>query len=245
MPIFSNPVVLPILFTIFGFLAGALVASIIFGRMNKGEGSSSELPEGLEKGRHQVAARLWKDLKSGRLLIELDDEIHTSSQTLSNVQKLQLTSTQRELGSWLNIPPIVAAPTPVQPPPAAAPLVSPLPATVNPTYPPAPAYRSGQANPPTKPNAKDGTKVPEHPSTMVEQIDQILQEMLENSPLKNRGIKLQDDPRLGAVVWVGITRYVGVDTVDDPEVKQVLRAAVNEWEHRTEKDPRWAWKSEG
>lgn len=242
MPTFSNPVILPLLFTIFGFLAGALIASIVFGKMNKGEGSSSELPEGLEKGRHELAARLWKDRKSGGLLVEMNDEIHTSSQTLSNVQKLQLTSTQRELGSWLNIPAVVEAPAPVKP--VAVPLpASPAPAAVDPSMPPVALNRPAQANAPTKP--KDEAKVPERPTTMVDQIDEILQEMLENSPLKNRGIKLQNDPRLGAVVWIGITRYDGVDSVDDPEIKQLLRTAVDEWERRTEKDPRWTWKQQG
>jgi len=244
MPTFSNPVILPLLFTIFGFLAGALIASIVFGKMNKGEGSSSELPEGLEKGRHELAARLWKDRKSGSLLVEMNEEIHTSSQTLSNVQKLQLTSTQRELGSWLNIPLVAEAPAPVTPVAAPLPITAPTAADASmPLAAPVLSNRPAQANAPTKP--KDEAKVPEHPSTMVDQIDEILQEMLENSPLKNRGIKLQNDPRLGAVVWIGITRYDGVDSVDDPEIKQLLRTAVDEWERRTEKDPRWAWKQQG
>ena len=48
----------------------------------------------------------------------------------------------------------------------------------------------------------------------------------------NKGIRLVEDPKEGAVVWVGLEHYAGVDAVKDPEVKALLKAAVGEWERR-------------
>lgn len=76
---------------------------------------------------------------------------------------------------------------------------------------------------------------PVKPLSMVGQIDEILQAMLKESPMLNRGIKLMEDPRRGVVVWVGLDQYVGIDSVADQEVKKIIRAAVAEWERRNEK----------
>lgn len=68
------------------------------------------------------------------------------------------------------------------------------------------------------------------------QVDEILQENLENSPLKNRGIRLMELPDRGMVVMVGMDQYDGVDAVPDPDVQGVIRSAVAEWEARMTED---------
>ncbi len=70
------------------------------------------------------------------------------------------------------------------------------------------------------------------PKSIVEQINEILQEKLLSSPLGNKGVRLVEDPKLGVVVWVGLNHYNGVDAVTDPEVKAILRSAAAEWEQR-------------
>ncbi len=70
--------------------------------------------------------------------------------------------------------------------------------------------------------------------SIVEQINDILQETIKDTPLAGRMIRLVEDPREGVVVWVGLDRYPGVDSVPDPEIKAALRKAANEWERRTE-----------
>lgn len=69
-----------------------------------------------------------------------------------------------------------------------------------------------------------------------EQIDEILQEMLEDSPLKSRAIRLMELPTKGMVVMVGLNQYQGVDTVPDEDVRNIIHAAVAEWEQRVTED---------
>ena len=68
--------------------------------------------------------------------------------------------------------------------------------------------------------------------SIAEQIDEILQEMLENSPLRTRAIRLMELPNKGMVVMVGLNQYEGIDAVPDEDVKHLLRSAVAEWERR-------------
>jgi len=70
------------------------------------------------------------------------------------------------------------------------------------------------------------------PKSIAAQIDEILQEMLENSTLATRAIRLLELPNKGMVVMVGLEQYEGVDGVPDEEIKKVIRAAVAEWERR-------------
>ena len=70
------------------------------------------------------------------------------------------------------------------------------------------------------------------PLSMIEQIDQILQLKLVNTPLASLGIKIQDVPDGGVVVIVGNNKYEGVGDVPDPEIKSLLQAAVAEWEKK-------------
>src|SRR6266508_847793 len=69
-------------------------------------------------------------------------------------------------------------------------------------------------------------------NSIVGQIDSILQARLEGTALGERGIFLTQSPEGGVVVYVGLTRYNGVDDVPDPEIKAAIRAAISEWEDR-------------
>ena len=64
------------------------------------------------------------------------------------------------------------------------------------------------------------------------QIDTILQERLTGTPLEERGIFLTESADGGVIVYVGLTRYHGVDEVPDPEIKAAIREAIQEWEKK-------------
>ena len=66
----------------------------------------------------------------------------------------------------------------------------------------------------------------EKPLSIVEQINDILQEMMRGTPLESKGVRLMEDPRKGVVVWVGLVPFAGVDAVTDPEIKEALRPVV-------------------
>jgi hypothetical protein len=70
------------------------------------------------------------------------------------------------------------------------------------------------------------------PTSMVTQIDDILQARLIGTPLENLGIRLTESPRGDPVVIVGDKSYAGVGEVTDPAVQAALRAAIAEWERK-------------
>ena len=70
------------------------------------------------------------------------------------------------------------------------------------------------------------------PKSIAAQIDEILQEMLEHTPLASRGIRLMEFPNRGLVVLVGLDQYEGVDAVPDEDIRALIRTAVQEWERR-------------
>ena len=74
---------------------------------------------------------------------------------------------------------------------------------------------------------------PSAPATsIVSQIDSVLQARLAGTALEERGIFLTQSPEGTVNVYVGLTRYNGVDEVPDPEVKAAIRAAISEWEDK-------------
>ena len=73
---------------------------------------------------------------------------------------------------------------------------------------------------------------PAAPLSIVGQIDEILQARLAASPLAETGIRLQESPEGGVIVWVGLQKFMGVSEVTDPEVQAIIRAATSEWEKK-------------
>jgi hypothetical protein len=69
-------------------------------------------------------------------------------------------------------------------------------------------------------------------NSIVSQIDSVLQARLDGTPLGERGIFLTQSPEGGVIVYVGLTRYNGVDDVPDPAIKAAIRDAISEWEDR-------------
>lgn len=69
-------------------------------------------------------------------------------------------------------------------------------------------------------------------NSIVGQIDSVLQSRLAGTPLEERGIFLAQSAEGGVSVYVGLTRYNGIDDVPDPEIKAAIRAAISEWENK-------------
>ncbi len=62
------------------------------------------------------------------------------------------------------------------------------------------------------------------------QIDEILQEMIADTPFEQRGITVNDTPDHGVMVTLDGKQYPGVKDVPDEEVRNLIRSAVAEWE---------------
>ncbi len=68
------------------------------------------------------------------------------------------------------------------------------------------------------------------PMSIVEQVDEVLQEILEEKGLTSKKIRLTEMPNKGVIVWTGKEFYEGIDSVPDEEVKALIKAAVKRWE---------------
>lgn len=161
--------------------------------------------------------------ENGYLALDLDGaRVDTSALTVD--QRKRLIEMLNVIRPWLEgrpaPAPTIPPPPPAQPMPAAQPQTSSAPQPI----PPAAALVNA---------AKPKDDRPAAPATsIVGQIDAILQERLNGTPLDARGIYLSQSPEGGVIVNVGLQKFNGIDEVTDPEIKATLRAAITEWENK-------------
>lgn len=229
-----------LLFAIVGFVLGALVVLLISRRDKKKGQEPQRAPK--QKERYQEIVRLVRDTGSGKIYTEVDGHILPPAQTLPEEQHKKLTQLAREWVDWLGLR-TPAAPAPVPTPPPAARLTPP-PVDTGPltrVAPPAaemalPTVPAVEPIPavlfPPAPNLETARPAP---VSIVAQINDILQDMIADTPLRERMVRLSEEPREGVIVWVGTQRYIGIDAVPDSEVKAAIRAAVAKWERQPEK----------
>jgi len=170
--------------------------------------------------------------EKGYLTLDLDgSRVDTSA--LSAEQRKRLVEMLTIMRPWLEGKP-VSVPVATTPPPAAQPQPKPTP-VVAPPPPPQSAIEPIPSRPMTPPQpaiiAKEDRPV-SSPTSIVGQIDQILQIRLAGTPLENRGVFLTQSPEGGVMVYIGLTKYLGIDDVPDAEIKAAIRAAIAEWENK-------------
>jgi hypothetical protein len=174
--------------------------------------------------------------ENGYLTLDLDGtRVNTSS--LSPDQRKRLIEMLNVIRPWLenkSAPPMVIPSAHPQPAPVAdARQNTPKPAV----QPGAQRFDTASplsASPQDKPSASTAkSDRPAAPaSSIVGQIDSILQQHLVGTPLEERGVFLAQSPEGGVNVYVGLTRYNGVDDVPDAEIKAAIRAAITDWENK-------------
>ena len=76
----------------------------------------------------------------------------------------------------------------------------------------------------------DAPKIEEKPESIPDQINVILQKLIKDTPLADRGISMAEWPNRGAVFIVGVEIYDEIHKIPDPEIRTAIRAAVKEWE---------------
>jgi hypothetical protein len=119
-------------------------------------------------------------------------------------------------------------PAAVETPPLFSPAVS-APGQV--AQPAAPVF-TPQVTPRTATTAR--AKTPTAPLSIVEQVDQILQEKIAQLPPPAPVVLLKEDPREGVIVWINGVQHIGIDSVRDESIKSIIRASVKEWERHNE-----------
>lgn len=116
------------------------------------------------------------------------------------------------------------------PPVPQPPLSQPLTASTNQASTPLPSISFKPATKSAEPSAEKKPAPP--PTSIVGQINLVLQEKLAGSPLEDRGISMSQSAEGGVIVTVGASQYFGVDEVPDTDVKALIRAAIAEWEKK-------------
>ncbi len=146
--------------------------------------------------------RLWTDA-NGTLKLELDNEPINTPAAATPEHRRRLITLLTQLRPWVDSGPAAPAPRPTIP--AVSPVVK---------------GKTGV----------DETKSAPALKSIVEQIDDVLQAKLPDSPFKNHALRLMEGP--GGVVLVrdGANKYEGIDAVPDPEIQALIRQAVAEWE---------------
>ncbi len=160
--------------------------------------------------------------QNNTLSLELDGvPLQPAAVTLQ--QRKRLIELLNLIRPWVEGKPI--PPHPSTPPPTASPAAS------LPPQPPSQPVRPAAAVKPAP--AAPSTEKPKPPSTsIVEQINDILQARIAGTALESPGIVLLESATGSVLVYVGINKYEGVDEVPDEAVKAAIRAAIAEWERK-------------
>lgn len=141
--------------------------------------------------------------ENGALTLDLDGaRVNTSAITLA--QRKRLIEILNAIRPWLEGKPAAAPPPPPSPQPS-----RPAPAPLKKAAEPEPA-----------------------PTSIVGQVNAILQARIAGTPLASPGIILMESATGGVLVYVGIDKYESVDEVPDEAVKAAIRAAIVEWENK-------------
>ncbi len=166
--------------------------------------------------------------ESGYITLDLDGtRVDTTGMTVD--QRKRLIEMLNLMRPWLEGKPV------------AAPISSPA----APSSQPAPVAQTSQAAPVPPPTASPPQPAAPKPSAMaredrpiapagsiVSQIDSILQARIAGTPLEDKGVFLAQSSEGGVMVYVGLTKYMGIDDVPDPGIKAAIRAAITEWENK-------------
>ncbi|MEJ2597569.1 MAG: hypothetical protein P8Z00_04510 [Anaerolineales bacterium] len=191
----------------------------------KTEGDDPEKP--LRKDMVE-AGRIWRNIRSGDFYPELDGKVFRSPSEMTKNQQARFTRLLEVLNSWAepSTEEMVTSPSPLQ---EDAVGVADLDAQAVPnenriSYNPIKVFTEivgAEANKPQTTN-----------KSIVAQVDEILQEKLEDTPLSSRGILMKDSLDGGVLVQVGLQQYSSINDVPDPEIRQLLKESVEEWERR-------------
>jgi hypothetical protein len=234
---------------IFFFILGAAVVAIlwlilaIFRRTTRKDKTAGEVATNVTE-----VARLMRDVKTQDLVVEMDGKTFKAANELSSVEQHRLSFASNVLAQWLGQPTPDVSTAPVGQPVSTssetpAPKNDWVPAETVPmeTQTPVVPPFTAQPMPEVKPVSTSLTDVvggilipPSTPApefkSIAMQINDILQARLAGTPFETKGITVKDAPDHGVVVTVDGEKYAGVKDVPDESVRDLIRAAVMEWE---------------
>ena len=167
---------------------------------------------------------------AGKMRLKLAGErIETS--TINSDQRKRIIAVLTQIRPFLETSTLAPTSTPAPTPPPAPPRpVSPP--KEAPSSGPSPAAAPSLSPKPAPSSDKSKDEPVAAPQSIVEQIDDILQSQMVGTSLMDRGIRLQESPEGGVLVWVGMEKFEGVNEVPDEQIQAAIRAAISVWENK-------------
>jgi hypothetical protein len=218
-----------ILILVIGLILGGLIGIVVASALqNPAQTSRIQASKNLS-----LAAGLWRDKKTKRLVVEIEDKYYAVVDKLPARQASVIIQAFKDLQRWLKLDDLSIKPE--NPPQTGSEIKTPQVIAVATI----PAVESIE---PVKvdmteiitrsiiPNEKSKKQAP--PKSIVEQIDEILQKRLVGSYLSNRLIRLVETPSGGVEVNIDGEKYDGVGEVPDLAVRQFIQECVKEWENK-------------
>jgi len=228
MPVEITPIYL-VLAAVIGLLVGLLVSSLFSSRGSK-SAEPNEPPQELVKDGFAEAARLWYSPSGKKIVTQLDGAYYRDFSALSADQKNRVNKLLTLWSVW------AGRVTEIKAEPPSAPV-----ANLNPDaeteLPPmaAPLDWSVQEALKADESAESAVlSIEDKPKTIAGQISLIIEKMLVDSPIKEKGIKLIENSHQGVDVWIGLEKFDGIDAIPYPDVQQLIREAVAQWEREME-----------
>lgn len=250
----DNPILYIIIAAIAGIIFGKL-DTLFTNNLKKNREAKKEqalqqeiehLTQALEHARQQASApQTQPDKKSalriaqtetGAWVVEIDG-VAARPETISVEQRSRLIAVLTQARPLVEAKPLslkttqpLANPESMPSTPAAAPAaMPPLPsASSQPNLPPSPMRAnliSGLRS------VMDTKKTDPAPGllSVVALIDEVLQKQIAGTPLAGRQVRLEQGATGEVLVFVGTTRYPGIDNVPDPEIQAAIRSAIAEF----------------
>jgi hypothetical protein len=167
--------------------------------------------------------------------LELDGARLEDPNAINAEQRQRLVNVIVQMRPWIDGKPAPAAVfTPAQPAPESS-YPKPLTATAAAQIP---------VPPPTQPKVdalrglrsllKNEIKTPDQIKSvsLVSMIDEVLQAKLSGTSFAGKGIRLEEGSLGEVVVFVGASRYPGVDAVPDADIQGLIKSAITDWEKK-------------
>lgn len=218
-----------VLAAVIGLLVGLLVSSLFSSRDSKGV-IPDEPPQEMLKDGFAESVSLWYSPGGKKIVTQIDGGFYRDYLTLSPEQKTRVNKLLALWSAWSGKAADVKVDSTNAPVAGAAVAEN----TDLPPIQPVLDWSVQEALKSEKAEASSILPAEDRPKTIAGQISLIIEKMLVTSPIKEKGIRLIENDHQGVDVWIGLEKFDGIDAIPYPDVQQLIREAVAQWEREME-----------